>query len=190
MEWRGSSAISALAGKFAAAVHSLCVRRLGERQSGCLRARVTIKKPIGSLASPKKGLQDFIKNYEPMLSDCIQKLETAMEQIEVWQKNSVKTSAKQKLFSNLAKDPIGFEADSATNDLAEIISLVWDWRYVARLQLRNTAGQLTVVRMREGGRNLRSPCRLSIRIDYWQSANLELSHYSKERKLWDYLTKF
>ena len=69
-----------------------------------------------------EGLQDFIKIYEPMLSDYIQKLETAMEQIEVWQKNSVKTSAKQKLLSNFAKDPIGFQVDSATNDLAEIIS--------------------------------------------------------------------
>ncbi|MGL5065444.1 MAG: ATP-binding protein [Microcoleus sp.] len=70
-----------------------------------------------------EGLQDFLNNYESILTDYIQTLETAIAQIEAWQKKPIKASTNEKLLSNLAKDPIGFQVDSATNNLAEIILL-------------------------------------------------------------------
>ena len=68
-----------------------------------------------------EGLDDFIKNYSPIISDYIQKLERTKSRIIYLQKTQAQISVKRKLISNLAKDKIGLQIDSATNELAEII---------------------------------------------------------------------
>lgn len=66
------------------------------------------------------GLQYFRKNYDALLSNYIDKLETVNKKISS-PDNRDKKSFKRKLLSNLDRDKIGLQLDRAVNDLAEII---------------------------------------------------------------------
>ncbi|NJK74598.1 MAG: hypothetical protein HC942_11595 [Microcoleus sp. SU_5_6] len=43
-----------------------------------------------------EGLQDFIKNYEPILADYIKKLEKTIDQIQLWQKKPTQKKCQTK----------------------------------------------------------------------------------------------
>jgi signal transduction histidine kinase len=68
-----------------------------------------------------EGLPEFIKTYKPVMSDYIHHLKIATSQIKILQETNAQASVKSKLISDFAKDKIGLEIDSATNELAEII---------------------------------------------------------------------
>ncbi|MBC6435696.1 HAMP domain-containing protein [Nostoc sp. HG1] len=82
-----------------------------------------------------EGLQDFRKNYESLLSNYIQQLETVNEKISSLPDKPANKSVKRKLLSNFDRDKIGLQLDRATNDLAEIIDRAQEQEDAARSAL-------------------------------------------------------
>jgi two-component system, NtrC family, sensor kinase len=96
------------------------------------------------------GLSDFVNNHEPLVLEYIQKLEIANAQIKILQDTNAKTTVKQKLLSNLAKDRIGFKIDGVTNELAKIIDRVDKQEDAARealLRAQDLRAQIIIASM-------------------------------------------
>ncbi|MEO6860275.1 MAG: HAMP domain-containing sensor histidine kinase [Microcoleus sp.] len=67
------------------------------------------------------GLQYFIKKYDSLLFNYINRLELVNRKISSLPDNLDKKSVERKLLSNFDRDTIGLQLDKAVNDLAEII---------------------------------------------------------------------